>query len=58
MSIESARANEDQVLEDELASGEIDIKEYNKQMKSLDEDQRGYEYEESHGGPESYPHQY
>ena len=45
MSIESSRAREDQILEDELASGEITTKEYNKQMAELDRDQQHYEQE-------------
>lgn len=48
MSIERARATEDQILEEELASGEITTKEYNRQMRELDRDQRGYEQEDSH----------
>ena len=46
MSIEKARATEDQILEEALASGEITTTEYNDQMAELDRDQRGYEQEE------------
>ena len=46
MSIEKCREAEDNILEEELASGEISTKEYNKQMRELDRDQRGYEQED------------
>ncbi len=46
MSIESSRAREDEILQDELSSGEITIKEYNKQMAELDRDHRSYEAED------------
>jgi hypothetical protein len=49
MSIEGSRAREDQILEEELASGEITTKEYNKHMAELDRDMRGYaEADNSH----------
>jgi len=58
MSIESSREREDQILEDELASGDITAKDYNEQMAELDRDQQQYEQKKDEGKDEYFLHGY
>ena len=47
MSLESQLEREEQILEDELNSGAVDITEFNKQMKELQRDFRAIAQEEA-----------